>query len=85
MVEVWQTVTDWIRANHPSDVGAIISETGLPRFSAPIHRSMGLYTQRFVEFHTPWAADSQLGDPEGPYYWGPEHFVMQTWGARASV
>ena len=54
MVEVWEMVTDWIRANHPSDAGEMINEDG----SAPVldARSIDLwrmYTQEFVEFHTP--------------------------------
>ncbi len=50
LVEVWETVTDWIRENHPTDVEAMISPDG----SAPIFdaRSIDLwrmYTQEFVE------------------------------------
>ncbi len=50
LVEVWGTVTDWIRENHPTDVEAMISPDG----SAPIFdaRSIDLwrmYTQEFVE------------------------------------
>jgi hypothetical protein len=50
MVDVWETVTDWIRANHPTDVGAMIGPTGY----APVldARSIDLwrtYTQEFVE------------------------------------
>ena len=54
LVEVWETVIDWIRANHPTDLGAMISEDE----SAPVldARSIDLwrlYTQEFVEFHAP--------------------------------
>jgi hypothetical protein len=54
LVEVWETVIDWIRANHPTDLGAMISEDG----SAPLldARSIDLwrlYTEEFVEFHAP--------------------------------
>ena len=50
LVEVWETVTDWIRANHPTDLGGMISLDG----SAPVldARSIDLwrlYTQEFVE------------------------------------
>lgn len=50
LVEAWGTVKDWIRANHPTDLGAMISPSG----SEPIldARSIDLwrmYTQEFVE------------------------------------
>jgi hypothetical protein len=50
MVEVWETVTDWIRANHPTDLGAMISPDG----SAPVLNARSidlwrLYTQESVE------------------------------------
>ena len=54
MVEVWETVTDWIRANHPSAVGTMISEDGFgPVLDARSIDLWRLYTQEFVEFHTP--------------------------------
>jgi hypothetical protein len=52
MVEVWETVTDWIRANYPSDAGAMISEDGSgPVLDARSIDLWRLYTQEFVEFH----------------------------------
>jgi len=54
MVEVWETVTDWIRANHPIDVREMISEDGsAPNLDARSIDLWRLYTQEFVEFHTP--------------------------------
>jgi hypothetical protein len=50
LVEVWETVTDWIRANHPSDVGAMISEDGFgPILDARSIDLWRIYTQEFVE------------------------------------
>jgi hypothetical protein len=50
LVEAWEAVKDWISANHPTDLGAMISPGG----SEPIldARSIDLwrmYTQEFVE------------------------------------
>jgi hypothetical protein len=54
LVEVWETVTDWITANHPSDAGAMISLDGAaPVLDARSIDLWRLYTQEFVEFHTP--------------------------------
>ena len=55
--EAWATVTDWIRANHPTDLGSMIS----PFSSVPIldARSLDLwrtYTQEFVEASTATAS-----------------------------
>ena len=53
MTEVWETVTYWIRANHPNDVGAMISEDGSgPVLDVPSIDLWRLYTEEFVEFHT---------------------------------
>jgi hypothetical protein len=57
LVEVWETVIDWIRANHPTDLEAMVSPDG----SAPIldTRSIDLwrtYTQEFVEASTATAS-----------------------------
>jgi hypothetical protein len=54
LVAVWETVTDWIRANHPSDVGTMNSEDGFgPVLDARSIDLWRLYTHEFVEFHAP--------------------------------
>jgi hypothetical protein len=46
----WETVTDWIRANHPNDAGSMISGDGSgPILDARSIDLWGLYTQEFVE------------------------------------
>jgi hypothetical protein len=54
LVAVWETVTDWIRANHPSDVGTMNSEDGFgPVLDARSIDLWRIYTHEFVEFHAP--------------------------------
>jgi hypothetical protein len=56
--EAWKTVTDWIRANHPTDVGSMISASGSgPVLDARSIDLWRLYTQEFVEFHATVAPD----------------------------
>jgi hypothetical protein len=50
LVEVWETVTDWIRENHPTDLEAMINPDGsAPTLDAQSIDLWRMYTQEFVE------------------------------------
>ncbi len=63
---MWETVTDWIKANHPTDLGAMISPDG----SAPVldARSIDLWrsTPKSLSSFTPRDGQRRWSDPDWP-------------------
>jgi hypothetical protein len=54
LTEAWETVKAWIRANHPSDAEAMISDYGYgPVLDARSIDLWSMYTQEFVEDQAP--------------------------------